>query len=34
MNIVTLLIDRELLIDLPPPRWNFVHYDFLKLYYI
>ena len=27
-------IDHELLIDPPPPRGNFVHYDFLKLRYI
>ena len=27
-------IDRELLIDPPPPRGDFVHYDFLKLHYI
>ena len=24
----------ELAIDLPPPRGNLVHYNFLKLYYI
>ena len=24
----------ELAIDPPPPRGNFVHYDFLKLHYI
>ena len=24
-------VDHELLIDPPPPRGNFVHYDFLKL---
>ena len=27
-------IDRELLIVPPPPRGDFVHYDFLKLHYI
>ena len=28
------LIGLELAIDPPPPRGNFVHYDFLKLHYI
>ena len=27
-------LDIELLIDPPPHRGNFVHYDLLKLYYI
>ena len=27
-------IGLELAIDPPPPRGNFVHYDFLKLHYI
>ena len=29
-----LLVGLELAIDPPPPRGNFVHYDFLKLRYI
>ena len=28
------IIGLELAIDPPPPRGNFVHYDFLKLHYI
>ena len=29
-----MVLDHELLIDPPPRRGNFVHYDFLKLHYI
>ena len=29
-----MLLGLELAIDPPPPRGNFVHYDFLKLHYI
>ena len=32
--ILQCLVGLELAIDPPPPRGNFVHYDFLKLHYI
>ena len=31
---ISLVLGLELAIDPPPPRGNFVHYDFLKLHYI
>ena len=33
-SIFSNIIGLELAIDPPPPRGNFVHYDFLKLHYI
>ena len=30
----SIIISLELAIDPPPPRGNFVHYDFLELHYI
>ena len=33
-SMILSLLGLELAIDPPPPRANFVHYDFLKLHYI
>ena len=33
-SVYTSNVGLELAIDPPPPRGNFVHYDFLKLHYI